>query len=562
MKTGNTPEPLNLHNQSRKAAYEKKLESDPGNVSALWGYAKLLYELKNIDDATRILHKILELNEKNFDGGLLLIECYLQKDKSEEALAHIRKMEGWYPNNARVLRKLALVSLDANDPQSSKVYLDRLIELWPDQSDTWVTKAEFLTLSGKRIEAIKAWEMAHRMDKTNAKAQLYLGIDACVTEQFVRAETLLSAAVISTNGEEPDKSLACYYLAFCNRNLGYGANRFIELIRNIDETCLDLENERIRYNLAELWVIAAQYEFDQNNYEDAVKYLEKVEAKEIGLIKPESFANFCFAYAESCHDNGHKELAAKYAEKASQLDPGKKEYQERFTAYRKELKTLSRKSKTKSSRKLVKPIILLLLVAGGWFAYPYVKEPTAWCLARAQNTINAYDRYIEQFPEGKYLTLAITKGEEALWKKIAKNPIIDDVEYYLERFPEGSFVKEVTEQREEAYWLAAIEENTIDGYFRYFQAYPNGKYNVSITDHNEVPDGNNSEELEYIKATVRDSDGYTNVRKGKGTKTAVISKVYRNQPFFVQPRTDQNWWKVILADGTRGFIHKSRINLK
>ena len=60
-------------------------------------------------------------------------------------------------------------------------------------------------------------------------------------------------------------------------------------------------------------------------------------------------------------------------------------------------------------------------------------------------------------------------------------------------------------------------------------------------------------------ATINDPDGYTNVR---GEKNKIIARVRDGQKFLTwKPNHPSNQWEVILPDGTRGLMHRSRIRL-
>lgn len=61
-------------------------------------------------------------------------------------------------------------------------------------------------------------------------------------------------------------------------------------------------------------------------------------------------------------------------------------------------------------------------------------------------------------------------------------------------------------------------------------------------------------------AIINDPDGYTNVRKGKGTNHAIITKIYNNEKFTVIP-SDENWWQVRTKDGKSGYMYYDRVKL-
>ena len=64
----------------------------------------------------------------------------------------------------------------------------------------------------------------------------------------------------------------------------------------------------------------------------------------------------------------------------------------------------------------------------------------------------------------------------------------------------------------------------------------------------------------YKKAVINDPDGYTNVREGKSVNYDVIAKIYENEVFYAYPSNTSNWYPVITKNGTKGYVHNSRIS--
>ncbi len=64
----------------------------------------------------------------------------------------------------------------------------------------------------------------------------------------------------------------------------------------------------------------------------------------------------------------------------------------------------------------------------------------------------------------------------------------------------------------------------------------------------------------YEKAVINDPDGYTNVREGKSVNYDVIAKIYENEVFYAYPSNTSNWYPVITKNGTKGYVHNSRIS--
>ncbi len=59
---------------------------------------------------------------------------------------------------------------------------------------------------------------------------------------------------------------------------------------------------------------------------------------------------------------------------------------------------------------------------------------------------------------------------------------------------------------------------------------------------------------------INDPDGYTNLRKGRGVNHPVIKKIVEGEKFAIK-RKEKEWWLVVLADSTEGWIHKSRVKI-
>ena len=63
-----------------------------------------------------------------------------------------------------------------------------------------------------------------------------------------------------------------------------------------------------------------------------------------------------------------------------------------------------------------------------------------------------------------------------------------------------------------------------------------------------------------LTATVEDPDGYTNVRAGPSLRAEIVNRVQVGERFATY-RQAGTWWRVQLADGSTGFIGRSRIRL-
>ena len=59
---------------------------------------------------------------------------------------------------------------------------------------------------------------------------------------------------------------------------------------------------------------------------------------------------------------------------------------------------------------------------------------------------------------------------------------------------------------------------------------------------------------------VKDEDGYTNIRKGPGTKYAIVGKVKDGGYILISGEYDDPWFKVYTQNGTmRGYISAKKV---
>lgn len=63
-----------------------------------------------------------------------------------------------------------------------------------------------------------------------------------------------------------------------------------------------------------------------------------------------------------------------------------------------------------------------------------------------------------------------------------------------------------------------------------------------------------------LAAVIDDPDGFTNIRAGRGTQTAIVGKVLEGEKFLTYKQPGQ-WWRVRKADGTTGYMFRKYIRI-
>ncbi len=100
-------------------------------------------------------------------------------------------------------------------------------------------------------------------------------------------------------------------------------------------------------------------------------------------------------------------------------------------------------------------------------------EEALWQKADMANTIEGYDKYMDEYPEGEYFSEAKKGLSDVKWQKTLAEDTIESYEKYLDRFPFGYHSEDA---KEELLWCQLLEEDTADGYGRYLRVFPEGKY--------------------------------------------------------------------------------------
>lgn len=91
---------------------------------------------------------------------------------------------------------------------------------------------------------------------------------------------------------------------------------------------------------------------------------------------------------------------------------------------------------------------------------------------RKQDTIEAYEAYLDANPDGRNKVEAITRLEALYIERARESKSLEDYDAYLERFPKGAFAKAAYEERETHLWDWADRENTIEAWDYYIKEYP------------------------------------------------------------------------------------------
>jgi outer membrane protein assembly factor BamD (BamD/ComL family) len=91
-----------------------------------------------------------------------------------------------------------------------------------------------------------------------------------------------------------------------------------------------------------------------------------------------------------------------------------------------------------------------------------------------RNTVEGYNSYLDRHPKGTCSAEVLKKLEPLLWKDAEQKSTISSYDGYLKKYQNGIYVAEAKEKRERLFCDKVKQENTGDGYSSYIDQYPDG----------------------------------------------------------------------------------------
>lgn len=84
--------------------------------------------------------------------------------------------------------------------------------------------------------------------------------------------------------------------------------------------------------------------------------------------------------------------------------------------------------------------LAIIIIALAVLLFPgCAAEEDAWKAATQTDTIEGYEEYLKEYPDGEYVSEA---NEEIAWKVASKDDSVKSYEKYLDNYPDGEYAKE------------------------------------------------------------------------------------------------------------------------
>jgi len=136
-----------------------------------------------------------------------------------------------------------------------------------------------------------------------------------------------------------------------------------------------------------------------------------------------------------------------------------------------------------------KSLLVLCVITAG--ALAACSNPTAdWQKANQQNTVAAYQQFIQQHPNDERVSQAHNRinalQDEAAWSTAQSTNTLDGYQQYLQQEPNGMHAADAQDKvnglQADAAWQTAQSTNTAAGYQDFLQKYPNSPHTSDAQD--------------------------------------------------------------------------------
>jgi len=444
----------NLQNEVRKVVFEDKLKADPLNVLLLHEYAQFLFENNYFEAAVAAYLKILALKENDAVAQDLLYSLYKKLNWNEDALQAGEKLLLKKSDDISLLEELIKLSIQLGQSNKVNEYSERILKLEPANHNALYRKGLSLINNNQLEAAIEIFKNLHAGGLTDRISSIYTGIDKTISGDYKAAILLLKPLLSAGKQSGINDNRGMLYLTHC-----------------LCESSVDLDEISLKYSTIDFNILQQNYQLIDE--QTAVKIAEYIVKRKLSTISsqdnPElklnqlsnSYLNI--EYFTKISNPNIAELWFAIGSKQKELelyDQAKVSYRiahnlmpedalyQNIGTETEELDDAQSQKKTRTRIiAIVSVVVLAIAVAASIYAYRYFGEQKAFESAKLENTISAYQSYLDKYPSGRYVSEAkkLQEGEDVVWKDVKTSNSIDHYKSYLLKFPTGKYVKEAND---------------------------------------------------------------------------------------------------------------------
>ncbi|PIQ31072.1 MAG: hypothetical protein COW63_08615 [Bacteroidetes bacterium CG18_big_fil_WC_8_21_14_2_50_41_14] len=253
---------------AKKTVFEDRLKADPLNVDILHDYARFLFNNLLFKESISISLKILAINENVDDVKELLFQLYIKINRNKEAVEIGKQLLAKKPDDIVLLENLADLLNKPKDHDEALKYLDKILNLEPENTSVHYKKAIFLLHANLMQDAIAIFKKLKAEDQNDRVTLIYDAIGEALNSEYKISKDLL-LPVLSTKDislNDLDNNRGFLYLTYCLCRTNADMNEINHWLSLINIHVL-----KKNYSLADEQTLAKTVLFIVNNKLGAVK---------------------------------------------------------------------------------------------------------------------------------------------------------------------------------------------------------------------------------------------------------------------------------------------------
>ena len=468
---------LNPKDDAQKSVFEDRLKMNPLDIMLLREYSQFLYNAQLFKEAISVLLKIQAINDNDSFAPGLLFKSYMKIDKLHAAAEIGEQLLVRSPHDISLLADLAEIAIKSEKDSNALIYLNQIIEIVPNDKEAWIKKAEIIQKSNDKSNALNAWAKVYEIDTDNILARMYLGIYACETKDYKKTRDLLKS-ILTKLTKENDKNKVLFYYVYSLIRIDGDIALIQTLIQqlNLNSMLISIVNgTNILYKsmLAELFVFQGNFEMGKGDYNKAISSFSSAYRLETNENYQRLIADAYYKIAKKQISLNETDSAIINIKNALNLFPDNQEYNELNST----LNLVKEKAKRKIFRILILIGVIISLLITAYFSTVYYIQKSAWDKAKTENTYNSFQKYLEDYPTGRYIKSAKELQEDALWNVALKGNTVSLFNNYCLIYPNGKYFTKALELREEVIWQGTVEQNNLTA----FKFYLNECSGISVS---------------------------------------------------------------------------------
>lgn len=103
-------------------------------------------------------------------------------------------------------------------------------------------------------------------------------------------------------------------------------------------------------------------------------------------------------------------------------------------------------------------------------------EKSDFAKAEKENSIQAYEAFLQKYPQGKYKSDATKRIHELAFQLATQKDSLHVYNEFLEKYPESDFLAKVNERIEDLKYQRVKQQDSLQSYQNFLKEYPTSKY--------------------------------------------------------------------------------------